>query len=145
MGKISPDGVVVWWYRGPRTPLPAVFYGSFAIAHETVVLTGRFQHRIADRLLLTVLVVVLLLFSVASMVGLAIVFYVTLSPMDRLLVAGLLGALMATTAIAVFWSIQPLRQDDISKVSLAIREALNDDPSNSPLQRTVARDARPGR
>jgi hypothetical protein len=81
----------------------------------------------------------------ASVTGLALVFSVTLPLADRLLTAGFLAALMATTAIAVFFATQPLRPDDIIRTSLAIRQALNTDPSNSTLQRSGVRDAHPGR
>lgn len=143
MGRVSRDAVIVWWYRGPRTPLPAVFRGTFSVAQDAVILTGQFQHRTTDRLFLTAMVVILLLFLMASVTGLAVVFGLTLPLGDRLIAAGFLWALMATTAIAVFCSVQPLRQDDIRKVSMAVLQAL-DDPPNSTLQRPGARDVCPG-
>jgi hypothetical protein len=89
------------------------------------------------------MVVILLVFLMDSVAGLAVVFGVMLPLGDRLIAAGFIWALMVTTAIAVFCSVQPLRQDDIRKVSMAVLQAL-DVPSNSTLQRPGARDARPG-
>jgi len=144
VGKVSRDAVVVRWYRGPRVPSQQ-FRGAFLFAGNTVVLEGRFQHSPGERCLLVAAVVLLTLLLVASVIGLAVLFAVPLPLGGRLLAGGLLAALVISTAIAVFFAAQPLREDDITRTSLAIRDALNANPSNSTLQRTGARDARPGR
>ena len=144
VGKVSRDAVVVRWYRGPRVPSQQ-FRGAFLFAGNTVVLEGRFQHSPGERCLLVAAVVLLTLLLVASVIGLAVLFAVPLPLGGRLLAGGLLAALVISTAIAVFFAAQPLRQDEITRTSLAIRDALNANPSNSTLQRTGARDARPGR
>jgi hypothetical protein len=77
-------------------------------------------------MLLTAAAAILLLFLVASVAGLAAVFVSALSLGDRLLAGGFLGALAVGAAVATFCAVQPLRPDDISKVSLAIHQALND-------------------
>jgi hypothetical protein len=118
-----------------------VFRGAFSVTGDTVVLTGQFQHGTAGRLFLTGAVAILFLFFVASVAGLTMVFAATLPLRDRLLAGAFLGALMATTAIAVFFSVQPLRQDDVRNVSLTIRQAFNSDTSNHGLPRAGAHPA----
>jgi len=143
-GKVSRDAVVVRWYRGPRVPSQQ-FRGTFLLAGDTVVLEGRFQHSPGERGLLVAAVVLLTLFLVASVLGLAVLFVVPVPLGGRLLAVGLLAALVVSTTLAVFFGAQPLRQDDITRTSLAIRDALNSDPSNPTLQRSGVRDAHPGR
>jgi hypothetical protein len=110
VGRVSEDAVAVWWYRGPRTPLPAVFRGAFSEASDSVLLTGAFQHRTIDRLLLTAAAAILLLFLVASVAGLAAVFVSVLSLGDRLLAGGFLGALAVGAAIATFCAVNHYAQ-----------------------------------
>jgi len=145
IGQVSRDAVVVRWYRGPRLPSQQ-FRGAFSGSGDTIVLEGQFQHSTGERWFLAAAVMLLALFLIASVTGLALVFAVTLPLADRLLTASFLAALMATTGIAIFFATQPLRQDDISRASLAILQALNTDPSNSTLQRSGVRGgAHPGR
>jgi hypothetical protein len=99
------------------------------------VLDGQFQHSTGERCLLVAVVMLLTLFLIGSVTGLVLLFSVTVPLADRVLTAGFLAALMATTVIAVFFATRPLRQDDINRTSLAIRQALNTDPSNSTLLR----------
>jgi hypothetical protein len=141
MGKVSRGDVFVWWYRGPRSPLPAVFRGAFSLDGDRVVLAGHFQYSARDRLLLGGAVAMLLLFLVSSVAGLASVLVATSPITDRILASIFLGALMATTAL-VFRSVQPLRQDDIVKVSRTIRSAMTGEPSNDALQRPGVSPAR---
>jgi hypothetical protein len=128
IGKVSRDAVVVRWYRGPRVPSEQ-FRGAFSIAGDTVVLEGQFQHSREERWFLMAALLLLTLFLIASATGLVLVFAGTLPLANRLLTAGFLATLMATTVIAVFFATQPLRQDDINRTSLAIHQALNTDPS----------------
>src|SRR5262245_39677209 len=73
IGTVSRDAVVVRWYRGPRVRSPQ-FRGAFVLAGDTVVLEGRFQHSPGERCLLVAAIMLLTLFLVASVVGLAILF-----------------------------------------------------------------------
>jgi hypothetical protein len=135
VGKISEEAVRVWWYRGPFKPLPAVFSGAFLVRGGTVVLEGRFQFSAVGRVILVTMVAVLLLFLFAGVLGLLVVLESAQPAGEKIITTVFLGVLVVTTCVAVFFSSQPLPEDDIEKVSSNVDRALKGDPSNSGCTR----------
>jgi hypothetical protein len=135
VGKVTRDAVVVRWYRGPRVPSQQ-FRGALLLAGDQVVLEGRFQHSPGERGLLVAAIVLLTLFLVVSLIGLVVLLAAPVALGGRFLAGGFLAALAISALIAIFFATQPLRQADIAQTSLAIRAALNTNPSNRPLERS---------